>query len=177
MAAVGIDFGYSTLRVRIFRSKTDIDIIQHSVPVVAIDVNKELFIGEDLSEATSFETVILGIKRIIGRLENDQVLIKQLEDDSLKFNFDGANLKIETNKQPLIDRISTEDLLAMIFEKIIKAAETYLSKFSSQKVDVKKAVISFSSYFRHTQRVTVLNAAKIAGLQVLRLSNDTTAVA
>ncbi|RKP19188.1 HSP70-domain-containing protein, partial [Rozella allomycis CSF55] len=63
------------------------------------------------------------------------------------------------------------ELLAMYFTKIKKTVE------SDTKNAVSDVVISVPGYFMEAQRHAVLNAADIAGLNCLRLLNDTTAAA
>merc|ERR1712038_410991 len=70
------------------------------------------------------------------------------------------------------DRAYTpEEITAMLLTKLKETAEEAL------KTKVKDIVISVPSYFVDSERRAVLDAAAIAGLNVLKLMNDTTATA
>merc|ERR1711944_154095 len=70
------------------------------------------------------------------------------------------------------DRAYTpEELTAMLFTKLKDTAEEAL------KTKVKDIVISTPAYFVDSERRALLDAASIAGLNVLKLMNDTTATA
>ena len=64
-----------------------------------------------------------------------------------------------------------EQISAMILQKIKRDAEAYLGK------DVKNAVITVPAYFNDAERQATKNAGQIAGLNVLRIINETTAAA
>merc|ERR1711944_113932 len=70
------------------------------------------------------------------------------------------------------DRAYTpEEITAMLLTKLKETAEEAL------KTKVKDIVISVPSYFVDSERRAILDAAAIAGLNVLKLMNDTTATA
>merc|ERR1712078_337396 len=62
-----------------------------------------------------------------------------------------------------------EEVSAMFLEKMKTTAETYLGQ------KVKDAVITVPAYFNDSQRQATKDAAKIAGLNVLRIINEPTA--
>src|SRR5207249_6501013 len=66
---------------------------------------------------------------------------------------------------------SPPEISAMILQKLKSAAEDYLG----QKID--KAVITVPAYFNDAQRQATKDAARIAGLEVLRIINEPTAAA
>uniref|UniRef100_A0A4W4H0Y3 Uncharacterized protein n=1 Tax=Electrophorus electricus TaxID=8005 RepID=A0A4W4H0Y3_ELEEL len=66
---------------------------------------------------------------------------------------------------------SVEQVTAMLLTKMKETAEASLQK------KVVECVISIPSFFTDSERRSVLDAAKIAGLNCLQLMNDTTAVA
>ena len=59
----------------------------------------------------------------------------------------------------------------MILQDLKKTAENFLGQ------PVKKAVVTVPAYFNDEQRQATKDAAKIAGLEVLRLLNEPTAAA
>lgn len=66
---------------------------------------------------------------------------------------------------------SPEQITAMLFTKLKDISETALQTV------VNDCVISVPSYFTQAERQALLDAAKISGLNVLRLFNETTATA
>lgn len=66
---------------------------------------------------------------------------------------------------------SPEQITAMLFTKLKDISETAL------QTAVNDCVISVPSYFTQAERQALLDAARIAGLNVLRLFNETTATA
>ena len=79
------------------------------------------------------------------------------------------------NDMPRVDingkLYSTEELSAMILQKMKKIAEDYLGE------EVKDTVITCPAYYDDTARQAVKNAGEIAGLNVVRVINEPTAAA
>lgn len=77
----------------------------------------------------------------------------------------GTDYKVEIQ-----DKVYTPQLVtAFILAKIKKDTEAFLGK------EISKAVISVPAYFDHNQRCATIDAAKIAGLEVLKLISEPTA--
>lgn len=68
-------------------------------------------------------------------------------------------------------QLTAEQLTAALFTKLKETAETALN------VKVNDCVISVPSYFTDAERRALLDSAKMSGLNVLKLMNDTTATA
>ncbi len=66
---------------------------------------------------------------------------------------------------------SSEEISAMILQKLKTDAESYLGQ------SVTEAVITVPAYFNDAQRTATKNAGEIAGLKVLRIINEPTAAA
>ncbi|XP_051521103.1 heat shock protein 105 kDa isoform X2 [Myxocyprinus asiaticus] len=111
-------------------------------------------------------------KRLHGRLFHDRVV--QAERDSLPYDLvplsDGkVGVKVMyLNKE---HQFTIEQITAMLLTKMKDIAETNLQK------NVVECVISIPSFFTDSERRSVLDATKIAGLNCLKLMNDNTAVA
>ena len=67
-------------------------------------------------------------------------------------------------------RYSPEEISAIILRKVKQDAETTLGP-------IKYAVITVPAYFNDDQRTATMNAAKLAGIEVLRIINEPTAAA
>jgi len=122
-----------------------------------------------LQAVTNPDGTIFSIKRRMGRrnyldfdgASTDQEIIRQIKrcmgsDDSIRIG----------------DREYTpEEISAMILRKVKADAESYLGEV------VEKAVISVPAYFNVSQRQATVDAATIAGIQVLRIIDEPTAAA
>lgn len=105
---------------------------------------------------------------IVGEEARNQAIIeprrtvrfvkREMGNPSFRFNVDGRDY-------------FPEDLSAMILKKVKNDAEGYLAR------EIKKAVISVPAYFKDAQREATRQAAKIAGLDVIRIVNEPTAAA
>eukprot|EP00461_Guttulinopsis_vulgaris_P007359 UN07407 len=108
-------------------------------------------------------------KRLIGRMVNDPALAKDLKVWPFKVVDQGGKPMI---KLPSVtDPIPVEQISAAILSSLKLDAERYLG------CKVTKCVITVPAYFTHVQRTATCVAAKIAGLDVLRLVNEPTAAA
>ena len=169
--AVGIDLGTTHSLVATIRntfaqcipvegSDNDKNFLLPSV--VYYGKNNEIIVGESAKQIgkNDAKNTIFSVKRLMGKNLND---VKNNEN----FAGDEKILKIKTNqgeKTPV--EISAEIL------KILKnRAENFLAG------DLVGAVITVPAYFDDAQRQATKDAAKLAGINVLRLINEPTAAA
>jgi hypoxia up-regulated 1 len=73
--------------------------------------------------------------------------------------------------QEPVDYISVEELIAII----LRQAKFYAEHIAGE--EVKEAVIAVPRYFTHHERLAMLDTARLAGLRVLELINEDTAMA
>jgi len=117
---------------------------------------------------TNPDNTIFGVKRLIGRRNDDADLAK--DKKNLPFNvIDSGNgdAWIEAKGE----KYSPAQISAFILGKMKETAESYLGE------DVTQAVITVPAYFNDAQRQATKDAGKIAGLEVLRIINEPTAAA
>lgn len=79
--------------------------------------------------------------------------------------------KIVVDYQGMENRLSPEELSSMVLIKMKEIAKKYLGK------DIKNAVITVPAHFSDSQRQATKDAARIAGLNVLRILVEPTAAA
>lgn len=124
---------------------------------------------------TNFKnTVNGGFKRILGRTFKDPFVQREknryfLAND-LKEDKDG-NVLFQLSYMGEKQLFTAGQLMTMMLSKLKQTAETSL------KTKVVDAVISVPVYFTDSERRALLDAAAAAGLNCLRLINDTTAAA
>lgn len=171
--AVGIDLGTTNSLVATVRSGMSTvlqDEYGHALlpSVVRYVANGNVIVGHDAQAKQSQDptNTIVSVKRFMGRALND---ISDRAHIPYKFSTDNDThmLHIETcagRKNPV--EISAEIL------KVLKArAEKALDG------ELTGAVITVPAYFDDAQRQATKDAAKLAGLHVLRLLNEPTAAA
>lgn len=121
---------------------------------------------------------IYDIKRIIGRRMDDpaiEQIKKLLSYDLIDDQSVHQNIMVQLDRSDVTIAQKTiyrpEEVCAYILIEIKKMASKYLHQ------DVNKAVITVPAYFNDAQRQATLDAAKIAGLDVLKIINEPTAAA
>ena len=61
-------------------------------------------------------------------------------------------------------------------KKIIKDSEFYLSKKIGKKIKINNSVITIPGYFNQNQREATLNSAKLIGLNIELILNESSAI-
>ncbi|TQD93948.1 hypothetical protein C1H46_020452 [Malus baccata] len=130
-------------------------------------------IGEAAKDQASLnaQRTIFHVKRLIGRKYDDPEV--QRDINLLPYevvNKDGKpciQVKVR-NKTKVFSR---EEISAMILAKLKENAEAYLGK------KIKHAVVTVPAYFTDAQRQATTSASNIAGLNVVKILDETTAAA
>lgn len=170
---IGIDLGTTNSCVSIWRNN-NLEIIpdeygNNTVPsfVGYTKVNKYVGLDAKNQKELNPKNVFYEFKRLMGKKIDDISVI----NDKEFFNFDMVS--DEQNNVNLITDfgqiITPEELSASILIKLKNMAEKYL------KTSVSKAVITVPAYFNDGQRQATKDAAKIAGLDCIRIINEPTA--
>lgn len=131
------------------------------------------YLGEaaKTQEISNLKNTVSSLKRLIGRSLNDPDV--QLEQEYITAPLVDINgqVGVEVSYLGKKEKFSATQLVAMYLGKIKTTASAEL------KLPVQDVVMSVPAWFTDVQRRALLDAAEIAGLKILRLVNDTTAIA
>lgn len=163
---VGIDLGTTNSLIGYYEGNT-IQIVPDKynedgvVPSVVAYTDNQVKVGY---EALLCEKNIRSIKRLIGKGLNDN--ISAIYDIDINESSKEI-LKLTTNSKS----VSPIEISSEILKYLKKNAEEYTKKI------VTKAVITVPAHFDDAARTATRNAARIAGIEVLRILNEPTAAA
>ncbi|KIN78831.1 molecular chaperone DnaK [Sulfitobacter mediterraneus] len=141
-----------------------------TTPSIVAFMDDERLVGQPAKRqaVTNPDNTIFGVKRLIGRRNDDADLAK--DKKNLPFNvIDGGNGDAWVEAKG--EKYSPSQISAFILGKMKETAESYLGE------EVTQAVITVPAYFNDAQRQATKDAGKIAGLEVLRIINEPTAAA
>ncbi|KAJ7678243.1 heat shock protein 70 family [Mycena polygramma] len=178
MAVVGIDFGSLHSKIGVARHR-GIDIITNEVsnratPSLVAFGPKQRAIGEaaKTQETSNFKNTVGSLKRLLGRTLVDPE-VQEIEKKFLNATLVDVqgSVGVEVNYLGEKQSFSATQLVAMYLGKLRDIAANEL------KTGVTDVVIAVPGWYTDIQRRALLDAAAIAGLNPLRLINDTTAVA
>ncbi|KAN0091424.1 Heat shock protein 70 family [Tylopilus felleus] len=177
MSVVGIDFGTLHSKIGVARNR-GIDIIVNEVsnratPSLVAFGPKQRTIGEPAKtqETSNFRNTIGALKRLVGRTILDPDL--DYEKRFLNATLVDVNGTVGTEVSYLGEKhtfLATQ-LVAMYLGKLRDTAAREL------KAGVSDVVIAVPGWYTDAQRRAIQDAAAIAGLNTLRIINDTTAAA
>ena len=168
--AVGIDLGTTNSLVATVQSGLPTilrDMDEHKlIPSIVYYGKNETKVGQEALPylSTDAKNTIVSVKRFMGHALSD---IQYRESLPYEFNGASADIQIKTPqgyKHPI--EISSD-----ILKKLKDTAEVSLCG------EITGAVITVPAYFDDAQRQATKDAAKLAGLNVLRLINEPTAAA
>ncbi len=138
--------------------------------IVAFAASGERMVGQMAKRQglTNPQNTIQAIKRLIGRKKADpevQPHLRVSANDIVAAENGDARVRV------LGHDYSPSEISAMVLARMKQVAEEYLSD------EVTEAVITVPAYFDEAQRQATKDAAKVAGLEVLRIINEPTAAA
>ncbi|MBU2992261.1 molecular chaperone DnaK [Octadecabacter sp. 1_MG-2023] len=171
---IGIDLGTTNSCVAIMDGSQP-RVIENAegartTPSIVAFTDDERLVGQPAKRqaVTNPENTIFGIKRLVGRRNDDKHLAK--DKKNLPFAvIDGGNGDAWVEAKG--EKYSPAQISAVILQKMKETAESYLGE------EVTQAVITVPAYFNDAQRQATKDAGKIAGLEVLRIINEPTAAA
>ena len=167
--AVGIDLGTTHSLVAAVRSSVPEVLLDAGRPLIPsavyVEEGGQAYVGaEAIAKQAEFPLdTLVSIKRLMGRSYQEAL------SSGMPYHFveDGQNLSIQTQHA----RLSPVEVAAKILEKLKLLAEGTLGDA------LVGAVITVPAYFDDAQRQATRDAARLAGLNVLRLLNEPTAAA
>lgn len=178
MSVIGIDFGNESCYIAVARAG-GIETIANDYSLRATpsfvafgEKSRILGVAAKNQLVSNMKNTIHGFKRLLGRKFRDPVVqneLKYLPFTAIERPNGGIGIKVDYLREEHM--FSTEQITGMLFTKLKETAETAL------RIKVNDCVISVPSFFTDTERRALLGAAQIAGLNVLRLMNETTASA
>uniref|UniRef100_A0A8C7UD66 Heat shock 70 kDa protein 4 n=1 Tax=Oncorhynchus mykiss TaxID=8022 RepID=A0A8C7UD66_ONCMY len=163
MSVVGFDVGFLNCYVAVARAG--------GIETVANEYSDRCTPGATRQLTTRVNTV-QGFKRFHGRAFSDpyiQSLKSSLVYDLAQMPSGTTGIKVMYMEEEKV--FSIEQVTAMLLTKMKETAEHALKK------PVADCVVSVPCYYTDAERRSVVDAAQIAGLNCLRLMNETTAVA
>uniref|UniRef100_A0AAX7V2M9 Heat shock protein 4a n=1 Tax=Astatotilapia calliptera TaxID=8154 RepID=A0AAX7V2M9_ASTCA len=177
MSVVGFDLGFQSCYVAVARAG-GIETIANEYSdrctpsfVSFGPRNRSIGAAGKSQVVTNYKNTVQSFKRLHGRAFTDPYI--QSAKSNLVYELapmpSGATgIKVMYMEEERI--FSTEQVTGMLLTKLKETAESALKK------PVVDCVISVPSYFTDAERRSVMDAAQIAGLNCLRLMNETTAV-
>lgn len=166
---IGIDLGSTASCVCVYENNQPTVIINENgqrttKSVVGFKENGEIVVGDAAERQRVVrpkETIYL-IKRFMGRTWDE------IKDEVNTVSYDIVN----DNGYPKVvvngKKYTPQEISAMILQKMKKIAEDYLG------TTVKDCVISCPAYYGDSQRTAIKEAATIAGLNCIRITNEPT---
>lgn len=170
---VGIDLGTTNSLVATVRSGLPVTLQDESgdclLPsVVRYLEDGEIIVGKEADASASIDphNTISSVKRYIGR----NVSEINLSSGEIKYQFVETDSSVPRIKT-VAGNVSPVEVSAEILKKLRERAEKSLND------ELSGVVITVPAYFDDSQRQATKDAAKLAGLKVLRLLNEPTAAA
>ncbi|XP_059457473.1 heat shock cognate 70 kDa protein 2-like [Corylus avellana] len=176
--AIGIDLGTTYSCVAVWRrDRVEIivnDLGNRTTPSHVAFTRKERLVGDAAKNqiARNPDNSVFDAKRLIGRRFSDLLVQNDIKLWPFKV-IEGPEDKpiIVVTYKDEEKHFSAEEISSMVLNKMREIAEAYLG------TSVKNAVITVPANFNDSQRKATKDAGNIAGLNVMRIINESTAAA
>ncbi|XP_028134053.2 heat shock 70 kDa protein 4 isoform X1 [Diabrotica virgifera virgifera] len=178
MSVIGIDLGNESCYVAVAKAggietiANDYSLRATPSCVAFSGKNRILGVAAKNQQVTNMKNTVYGLKRLLGRKFRDPHVKKEIQ--FLPYTVveeKNGGIGIRVNYLNEEHKFSPEQCLAMLLTKLKDSAMTAL------QTPINDCVISVPSYFTNNERKALLDSAAIAGLNTLRLFNETTATA
>ena len=169
---VGVDLGTTNSVVAVIEGGQPVVItnsegLRTTPSIVAYTKKQDLLVGQIAKRqgVINAENTFYSIKRFIG--SNTRELEPELREVAYPIVDEGDMIKIKCSN---LDKLfSPEEISSQVLRKLAADASKYVGQ------DITQAVVTVPAYFNDSQRQATKDAGKIAGLEVLRISNEPTA--
>ncbi|KAF5302291.1 hypothetical protein FQA39_LY10330 [Lamprigera yunnana] len=178
MSVIGIDFGNEACYVAVAKSggietiANDYSLRATPSYIAFSGKNRILGVAAKNQQVTNMKNTVFGLKRLLGRKFRDPQVQREIQ--LLPFTVTESatgSVGIKVHYLNEEHTFSPEQCLAMLLTKLKDTSSSAL------QTQVNDCVISVPSYYTNNERKALLDAASIAGLNVLRLFNETAATA
>ncbi|KAF8396230.1 hypothetical protein HHK36_017844 [Tetracentron sinense] len=176
--AIGIDFGTTYSRVGVWQNdRVEIIANDHgnrTTPSYVAFTDTQRLIGDAAKNQVSINpsNTVFDAKRLIGRRFSEPSVQRDIKLWPFKvIAGPGDKPLIVVRFKGVEKQFSAEEISAMVFSKMKEIAEAFLGE------PVKNAVITVAANFNNRQRQATKDAGAIAGLNVMRLTNEPSAAA
>jgi len=178
MSVVGIDFGNDTCYISVARQggietiANDYSLRSTPSYVAFGEKARTMGVAAKSAQNTQARRTFYGFKKLLGRKVGDPRVTEEMSRVPFELTQgEGERVVYPLNYGGKEVQLTSEQITAALFTKLKDIGENALG---TKVIDV---VISCPSYFTDAERRALLDSAKMAGLNVLRLMNDTTATA
>jgi L1 cell adhesion molecule like protein len=175
--AIGIDLGTVYSCVGIYENGR-VEIIPNEngnriTPSYVAFTNNRRLVGDEAKSqlSTNLENTVFHTKRLIGRNFHESLVKSYMKNWPFKVVQHDRKLKIQVDFQNQIVLFTPEEISSMILIKMKEIAENHLGR------QISDAVITVPASFNDAQRQAAKDAGCLAGLNVLRIINESTAAA
>jgi len=178
MSVVGIDFGNHSCYISVARQggiesiANDYSLRDTPSYVGFSERQRIMGVSAKSQHLTNLKRTVFNFKHMLGRKFQDPIAQEIIA--TLPYEVSegpGGKIQISIDYLGSKQSFTPEEITAMLFTKLKLTAEDAL------KTQVKDVVISCPCYFTDRERRALMDAANMAGLNVLKLMNDTAATA
>jgi len=178
MSVVGIDFGNDTCYISVARQggietiANDYSLRSTPSYVAFGEKARTMGVAAKSAQNTQARRTFYGFKKLLGRKVGDPRVTEEMARVPFELTQgEGGRVVYALNYGGKDVQLTSEQITAALFTKLKEIGENALG------TKVNDVVISCPSYFTDAERRALLDSAKMSGLNVLRLMNDTTATA
>ncbi|MEL6543868.1 MAG: molecular chaperone DnaK [Myxococcota bacterium] len=172
---LGIDLGTTNSCVAVVESDTPlvvpVDKGRYTLPsVVAVVEDGRHLIGRlaKRQAVINAENTVFAAKRLIGRAYDDpqtQAAIQSIPYACVRGDNGDVRIRVKDRTYAI------QEIMALLLRELRQAAVDYFNE------PIDKAVVTVPAYFNDKQRQAVKDAARVSGLELLRIINEPTAAA
>ena len=177
--AIGIDAGTSHSIIGTFQN-FKVEIAPNSIgdtytPSVVDILDEGELVGEETMlhkiDENNSKNRITEIKRIIGRKFSSLTIEEKEKYNAIEDPKNKDQILVKVNRKGNEEYLSPEKIMSFIFKKLIKSASIFI------KSEIKRAVITIPAYYDYNQRGAIIESAKLADIEILRIIYEPTAAA